>query len=76
MLFWFPGYALAYVPSIELQDAIPDIVPYGNSTDHVAFAALYIIPFSFPATDGSKIMAVVSFVIPMDIGIQFAKQTC
>ena len=31
---------------------------------------------SVPFTDGSKIMAVVSAVIPMDIGIQFAKQTC
>ena len=70
----YSGYAVLFVPLTELHVDKPDRVPYENVAVHVAVFLSYAL-YS-PATDGSKIMAVVSFVIPMDIGIQFAKQTC
>ena len=56
--FWLPEYGWAYVPDISLHDAIPLTVPYENVVVHVFCVGCV---YSSPATDGSKIMAVVSY---------------
>ena len=50
------GYGEPHEPVVSLHAVIPDMVPYGNSTDHVASTLLAMILLD-PSTDGSKIMA-------------------
>ena len=53
--------ASAKVPVVELHVALPDTTRFEKVVCHVIVSVLYVL--ESPSTDGSKIMAVVSFFL-------------